>query len=91
MNITIDGPRAAILTVGFVLCYFVHKHTTDKIPGSAGKGDIVGAICAAAAVVMMLWALFGGTDNTAGDTTRSTKPSTVTAVPVNQPSSTPPP
>ncbi|WP_406469366.1 hypothetical protein OH738_20940 [Streptomyces hirsutus] len=91
MNITIDGLRAAILAVGLVLCYFVHKHTTDKIPGSTGKGDIVGAIGAAAAVVMMLWALFGGADSAAGDTTRPMHPSTVTTTPVNQPSSRPSP
>ncbi|MBX9397246.1 hypothetical protein K4749_27575 [Streptomyces sp. TRM72054] len=87
--ITIDSLRAAILAAGLVLCYFVHKHTTDKVPGSTGKGDIVGAIGAAAAVVMTLWALFGGTDNAAGDTTRPTQPSAVTTAPVNQPSSTP--
>ncbi|MFD4261879.1 hypothetical protein ACFWR9_30720 [Streptomyces sp. NPDC058534] len=89
--ITIDGLRAAILTAGLVLCYFVHKHTTDKIPGSKGKGDIVGAIGAAVAVVMMLWALFGGIDNTARDATTPTQPSTMTTAPVNQPAPAPSP
>jgi hypothetical protein len=89
--ITIDGLRAAILTAGLVLCYFVHKHTTDKIPGSTGKGDIVGAIGAAAAVVMMLWGLFGGTGNTARDATNPTQPSTVNTAPANQLTSAPSP
>ncbi|MFG2586383.1 hypothetical protein [Streptomyces malaysiensis] len=89
MNINIDGLRAAILTVGLMLYYFVHKHTVDRLSGSAGKGDIVGAICAAAAVVTMLWALFGGAGNTARDTTPPTQPSSVTTAPGNQPSSIP--
>jgi hypothetical protein len=89
--ITIDGLRTAILTVGLVLCYFVHKHTADKIPGSTGKGDIVGAIGAGAAVVMMLWALFGGTGNSARDATNPTQPSTVNTAPANQLTSAPSP
>ncbi|MFD8462668.1 hypothetical protein ACFV27_38690 [Streptomyces antimycoticus] len=46
MHINIDGLRAAILTVGLVLYYFVRKHTVDRLSGSARKGDVVGAICA---------------------------------------------
>jgi hypothetical protein len=40
---------------------------------------------------MMLWALFGGTGNTARDATNPTQPSTVNTAPANQLTSAPSP
>ncbi|MEU4038695.1 hypothetical protein [Streptomyces collinus] len=56
MNI---DPLGGVLLVGAcVVGYFVHKHTARQ--DTAGKGDIVGAIVAAASVLTALVLIFGG-------------------------------
>ncbi|MEN8652877.1 hypothetical protein ABCR94_20365 [Streptomyces sp. 21So2-11] len=59
MTVHISSVGAAILVVGIVLGYFVFKHTRSTA-GSASKGDIVGAIICATAVISVLFIAFGG-------------------------------
>ncbi|MBM7088189.1 hypothetical protein JTP67_06415 [Streptomyces sp. S12] len=60
MTVHIDGVRIAIMAVGCLIGYFVFKHSTNTHPGlPATRGDVVGAITAACAVITVLMLLFG--------------------------------
>ncbi|MFG2230399.1 hypothetical protein ACGFNX_10300 [Streptomyces sp. NPDC048723] len=59
MTLHIDDVRLLILAAGLLAGHAVHKHT-KAAAGAASKGDVVGAIGAAAAVITALFLLFGG-------------------------------
>ncbi|MFI8387497.1 hypothetical protein [Streptomyces sp. NPDC085540] len=59
MTLHIDDVGLLILAVGLLVGYAVYKHTRVAA-GAASKGDLVGAIGAAAAVITALFLLFGG-------------------------------
>ncbi|MER6256478.1 hypothetical protein ABT224_34535 [Streptomyces sp. NPDC001584] len=59
LTLRIDAVGLLILAVGLLVGHAVHKHTRAAA-GAASKGDIVGAIGAAAAVITALFPLFGG-------------------------------
>ncbi|NUK12724.1 hypothetical protein HRW18_33105 [Streptomyces lunaelactis] len=48
-----------ILVIGCLVGYFVYKHSKNT-PGTASRGDVVGAIASAVAVITALVILFGG-------------------------------
>ncbi|WKD35403.1 hypothetical protein [Streptomyces xanthophaeus] len=58
MTLHIDDVGLLILAVGLLVGYAVYKHT--RAAGAASKGDVVGAIGAAAATITALFLLFGG-------------------------------
>ncbi|MFA7765738.1 hypothetical protein [Streptomyces sp. NRRL S-448] len=63
MTLHIDDVRLLILAAGLLAGHAVHKHTkaaAGAAAGAASKGDVVGAIGAAAAVITALFLLFGG-------------------------------
>ncbi|MFG2751844.1 hypothetical protein [Streptomyces xanthophaeus] len=59
MTLHIDDVGMLVLAVGLLVGYAVYKHTRST-SGPASKGDIVGAIGAAATVATALFLLFGG-------------------------------
>ncbi|WP_327386224.1 MULTISPECIES: hypothetical protein [unclassified Streptomyces] len=59
MTLHIDDVGLLILAVGLLVGHAVYKHTRGAA-GPASKGDVVGAIGAAAAVITALFLLFGG-------------------------------
>ncbi|MET9519939.1 hypothetical protein [Streptomyces sp. NPDC002994] len=59
MTVHISALGAAILVVGCFVGYLVFAHTKGT-PGPATKGDVVGAIVSAVAVITALLLLLGG-------------------------------
>ncbi|MFF9870544.1 hypothetical protein ACF1G0_35150 [Streptomyces sp. NPDC013953] len=59
MTVHIDPLGAAILVVGLVVGCLVYRHTRSSV-GPTSRGDIVGAIASAVAVVTALVLLLGG-------------------------------
>ncbi|WP_435217963.1 hypothetical protein [Streptomyces sp. bgisy034] len=57
MTVHIDPVGGVLLVVALVVGYFVYKHTQQA---PAGRGDVVGAIGCAAAVLTALVLILGG-------------------------------
>lgn len=70
MTVYIDPLGAAILLVGIAVGCTVYRHTRAS-SAPASRGDIVGSIASAVAVITALVLLLGGGNNT---TTESDKP-----------------
>lgn len=78
MNVYIEPLGAAIMLVGIVVGRIVYKHTrASSVPTS--RGDIVGAIGSAVAVVTALVLLLGGGNKTATESENPASESSTSA------------
>jgi hypothetical protein len=60
LTVHIEGVRIAIMAVGSLIGYFAFKHSTNTRPDApVTRGDVVGAIGVACAVITVLMLLFG--------------------------------
>lgn len=59
MTVHVSPLGAAIFVIGVVVAYFVYRHSATAL-GPASRGDVVGAIGCATAVITALVLLLGG-------------------------------